>query len=110
MNKEIQKLAIEARKPKIVFDCPECTISKIPHNYRIDIKTYCSPKRSQDKIDRDCYSDPDKGLTHAKQVAEEVVDNYFARDKGVYQARIVAKFKSKERHHGHKTSRKTRRK
>ena len=108
MNKEIQKLAMEARKPKVVFDCSEYTISRIPHNYRIDIKPYCSPKRPQDKIDRDCYSDPENGLDHAKQVAEDVIDDYFVRDKGVYQARIIAKFKNKEIYHGHKISRKTR--
>ena len=95
MNKEIQKLAVEARKPIIVFDCKEYTISKIPLNYRVDIKTYCSPKNPERKIDRDCYSDLDKGLDYAKQTAGGMIDEYFVRDKGAYQARINAMFKSK---------------
>lgn len=92
MSKSL-KLAREAKKPKIVFDCLEYTISKIPLNYRIDIKKYCSPKYPERGIDRDCYSDPKRGLEYAKQVANETIDDYFIRDKGVYRTRMSEKLK-----------------
>ncbi len=107
MSKENLQKAREAKKPKIVFDCLEYTISKIPLNYRIDIKSYCSPKHPERGIDRDCYSDPDKGLDYAKQMAEETIDDYFVRDKGAYSTRINAKLKNKK-HYGYKKSGKKR--
>jgi hypothetical protein len=94
VDKTIQKLGIKKRIPEILFDCSEYTISKIPFNYRIDIKTYCSPKHPERKIDRDCYSNQEQGLGCAKQMAEETIDEYFVRDLGVYQARMHANLKN----------------
>ena len=88
-----------ARQPKLIFDGPHYTITRIPLNYRIFIKYELKKKIPNNGIDRDCYSDPAKGLEYAKEMAEDIIDTYFVRDKGVYQARINEKLKNDVCHH-----------
>lgn len=69
--------AREAQKPKIVFDNKFYRISIIPLNYRIDVKRTLIKKIPNHGIDRDCYSDLDKGLKEAQAVARMVIDRHF---------------------------------
>ena len=78
MNKDIAKKGNEARKPKIVFDNDFYTISEIPLNYRIDIKYVLEKKNSNAGMDRDCYSDLDKGLKEAQATARLIINRHFA--------------------------------
>jgi len=69
--------ATEARRPQIVFDGPHYTISKIPPNYRIVIKKKLKKKFPKKGIDRDCYSDLDRGIEEAHEVARKCIEDHF---------------------------------
>ena len=68
------KKAIEARKPKIVFENKYYRISEITLNYKIDIKRACKKNLGGD---RDCYSNIENGLSQAHEVARYIIDKYF---------------------------------
>ena len=71
------KKAREARKPELVFDGPNYTITKISLNYRIFIKYELKKKIPNNGIDRDCYSDLDDGIERAHEVAKEYIEDHF---------------------------------
>ncbi len=69
--------AQEARKPKLIFDCREYKIEKIPLNYKIYIKEVLKKKIPNHGIDRDCYSDPGLGIGEAHEVAKRYLQEHF---------------------------------
>lgn len=69
--------ARRARRPELVFDGTDYTISKIPLNYRIYIKSDLEKKIPNRAIDRDCYSDLDSGIEKAHTTARECIEEYF---------------------------------
>lgn len=80
MNQNIKmQKARAAKEPTVVYDCSEYRISIIPLNYRIDIKPACKMKEPWRGMDRDCYSDLDKGLAEAHAVANMIIDRHFIR-------------------------------
>lgn len=74
---KIMEKAREARRPKLLFDGPHYTITKIPLNYRIFVKYGLKKKIPNNGIDRDCYSDLDDGIEKAHEVAREHIENHF---------------------------------
>ena len=75
--KERLKKAREAQKPEIVYDDKYYRISKIPLNYRIDIKKSLLKKIPAHQMDRDCYSDLELGLDEAHAVAKMIIERHF---------------------------------
>lgn len=75
--KQSTKRAREARRPKLVFDGPYYTITKIPLNYRVLIKHKLKKKIPNNGIDRDSYSDLDDGIEKAHEVARECIEDHF---------------------------------
>lgn len=71
------KNANSARNPDLIYNCREYRIEKIPLNYRITIKRVMKKIHPNYGIDRDVYSDPEKGLDEAKRVAELTLVEYF---------------------------------
>ena len=76
MKQSTQK-AVEARRPQLVFDGPYYTIAKIPLNYRVIIKYELKKKIPNNGIDRDCYSDSDRGVEEAHEVARKYIHDHF---------------------------------
>ena len=62
---------------KIIYETNNYTIKKIPLNYRIDIKRTMVAINRNAGIERDCYSDIEKPLEKAIEVAERFSDDYF---------------------------------
>ena len=75
--KKSTKKAVEARRPELVFDGPNYTITRIPLNYRIFIKYELKKKIPNNGIDRDCYSDLDRGIEDAHKVARSCIQDHF---------------------------------
>jgi|GEM_PF-6151210 hypothetical protein len=74
MNKKNSLLkARKSKKPVLVFSCTKYLISKIPHNYQIEIK-------ATNKISyKFWYSPLELGIDFAKETAEEVIKKYFSK-------------------------------
>ncbi len=77
MNKEIAKLALEARKPKLVFRGKDYKIETVPLNYRITFRSTLKFISNSKQLDKDIYSDITKGLEVAKELAECKRCEYF---------------------------------
>lgn len=77
MNKEIAKLALEARRPKLVFQGRDYKIETIPLNYRITFRSTLKFISNSKQVDKDIYSDITKGLGVAKELAECKRHEYF---------------------------------
>lgn len=77
LPKEAIKKAREARRPELVFDGPDYSISRIPLNFRIYIKPVLKKRIPNHGIDRDCYSDPGLGIEEAHEVAKKYIQEYF---------------------------------
>ena len=77
MNENWKK-AQKAKKPVIVFEDKFYRISKIPLNYRIDFKRTLKKKIPNHGIDRDAYSDLDKGLEEAHALAKLLIERHFS--------------------------------
>lgn len=76
-TKEKIKLAREKNKPKLLFECKDYTIEKIPLNYRIMIK--CAKKNVRQGINRDWYSDDDRGIKEAHGTADFAIKEFFRK-------------------------------
>lgn len=74
--KNIQK-AIEAKKPKVIYECEDYIIEQIPLNYRATIKCAISPKHSHRGLGRESYTHPEHGLSYAKEIVEYTIKEYF---------------------------------
>jgi len=62
---------------KVIYETNNYTIKKIPLNYRIDVKKTMVARNRNAGIERDCYSDIEKPLERAIEVAEQFSNDYF---------------------------------
>lgn len=75
--KKMNELSVEARKPKLIYECFDYIIEEIPLNYRATIKCAMNPKEEWRGLDRDYYTHPEHGLKHAKEIVEYQIKLYF---------------------------------
>ena len=76
-EKEILEIAREKQKPKLLFECADYIIEKIPLNYRITIK--CAKRNKNQGIERDWFSVDDFGIESAHKVAKDAIEEFFKK-------------------------------
>lgn len=77
MRYKLTKEDIAKGKPVTVYEDKYVRISKIPLNYKIDIKSTLVMQNPMQQLERDWYEDSEQTLEFAKKTAERIVREYW---------------------------------